>query len=157
MIKIENSEIFTKSIQKCNQLGHYFATYSDKSSKVSIFIVCIDLSEKLMGSRNPLLKIDGFLGTQKPMLTRSLHRLMLDGRFDGSNDSQYLVPSIALRMGSQSVQTSFFDHSCLHWNDVQLSILGTSIRQIWKVRNVYIFIKGSPKDQIKAPLVISTI
>ena len=30
-----------------------------------------------MGSRNPLLKIDGFLGTQKPMLARPLRKMIL--------------------------------------------------------------------------------
>ena len=42
--------------------------------------------------------------------------------------------SPTLWMGSQSVQTSFSYHRCLHWNDVELCLLGPSVWQIWKVR-----------------------
>lgn len=61
------------------------------------------------------------------------HWSLLDGRFHGDYDSQHLVTSITLRMGSESVQAGFFDHHRLHWHDVQFSLLGTSLRQIRKV------------------------
>ena len=44
-----------------------------KSNRFFIFIALIrKFCQNVMGSRNPLLKINGFLGTQEPMLTRPL-------------------------------------------------------------------------------------
>ena len=61
------------------------------------------------------------------------HGALLDGRFHGSHDLEHLVPSIALRMGRRTVQTSLFDNSRIRWYDVEFDILGSCFRQIRQV------------------------
>ena len=63
-------------MQECNKLFQCLVEIWFKVDYVYfrfIFIVIIcQFCQKLMGSRNPLLRIDGFLGAQEPILTRPL-------------------------------------------------------------------------------------
>ena len=76
-----------------------------------------------------------FIGIRQiPNHLELCHWPLLDGWFHGSHDLEHLVPSIALRMGSESVQTSLANHNRIHWHDVQFSLLGSCL---WQGKNLH--------------------